>query len=139
MARTTTVCCYPVSPEYAAATAALVRAEYDKARSALDPAIPLRILFSAHGLPEVIIQGGDPYQWQVEQTTAAVLDAMRRASGQDYDHAICYQSRATPQKWIGPSTEEEIERAAHDKVALLVVPIAVNTAGSSASSTTSER
>ena len=37
---------------------------------------------------------------------------------------ICYQSRATPQQWIGPSTEQEIERAAHDKVAVLVVPIA---------------
>ena len=28
------------------------------------------------------------------------------------DHAICYQSRATPQKWMEPSTEQEIERAA---------------------------
>ena len=37
---------------------------------------------------------------------------------------ICYQSRATPQHWIGPSTEQEIERAAHDRVAVLVVPIA---------------
>ena len=37
---------------------------------------------------------------------------------------ICYQSRATPQRWIGPSTEAEIERAAHDGVAVLVVPIA---------------
>ena len=37
---------------------------------------------------------------------------------------ICYQSRATPQRWIGPSTEAEIERAAHDRVAVLVVPIA---------------
>jgi ferrochelatase len=40
------------------------------------------------------------------------------------DHVVCYQSRVTPQKWIGPSTEDELERAAHDKVAVLVVPIA---------------
>ena len=40
------------------------------------------------------------------------------------DSSICYQSRATPQKWIGPSTEEALEKAAHDKVAVLVVPIA---------------
>jgi ferrochelatase len=124
MARTTTICCYPVSTEYADATAALVRASYAKARAELDPSVPLRILFSAHGLPEVIIQGGDPYQWQVEQTTAAVLESMQRTSGRSYDHAICYQSRATPQKWIDPSTESEIERAAHDKAAVLVVPIA---------------
>jgi ferrochelatase len=119
-ANTTTVCCYPVDPAYAAATAALVNAGYQRARDALDPAVPLRVLFSAHGLPEVIVQGGDPYQWQVEQTVAAVVAAW----GEAVDYAICYQSRATPQKWIDPSTEGEIERAAKDGTAVLVVPIA---------------
>ena len=71
-AQITTICCYPVDPAYAAATAALVKAGYDRARGSLDPAIPLRVLFSAHGLPEIIIKGGDPYQWQIEQTVAAV-------------------------------------------------------------------
>ncbi len=82
--------------------------------------MPLRVLFSAHGLPEVIVKAGDPYQWQVEQTVAAVVDAW----GETVDYTICYQSRATPQKWIEPSTEQQIERAAHDKTAVLVVPIA---------------
>ncbi len=120
MARTTALCCYPVDPSYAEATAALVRTGYEKARAELDPAVPLRVLFSAHGLPEVIVKGGDPYQWQVEQTVAAVVAAW----GAAVDYAICYQSRATPQKWIDPSTETEIERAAADKAAVLVVPIA---------------
>ncbi len=119
-ADTTTVCCYPVDPAYATATAALVRAGYERARAELDPAVPLRVLFSAHGLPEVIIQNGDPYQWQVEKTVAAVLGAW----GEAVDHRVCYQSRATPQKWIGPSTDEEVERAAEDGTAVLVVPIA---------------
>jgi ferrochelatase len=117
---TTRVCCYPVDPAYATATAALVKLAYRNARSALDPVVPLRVLFSAHGLPEVIIQRGDPYQWQVEQTVAAVVGAW----GDAVDYAICYQSRATPQKWIDPSTEGEIERAAKDGAAVLVVPIA---------------
>ena len=64
---------------------------------------------------------GDPYQWQIEQTGRAVRGGVGRRR---VDWAICYQSRATPQNWIGPSTEAEIERAAHDKVAVLVVPIA---------------
>jgi ferrochelatase len=119
-ADTTTLCCYPVDPAYTAATAALVKAAYDRARAGLDPAAKLRVLFSAHGLPEVIIERGDPYQWQMEQTVAAVLTAW----GEAVDHRICYQSRATPQKWIDPSTDSEIERAAHDNTALLVVPIA---------------
>jgi ferrochelatase len=119
-ADTATLCCYPIDPAFATATAALVKTNYDRARAALDPAIPLRVLFSAHGLPEAIVKAGDPYQWQVEQTVAAVIAAW----GEPLDYTICYQSRATPQKWIDPSTDTEIERAAKDKTALLVVPIA---------------
>jgi ferrochelatase len=119
-ARTTTLCCYPTDHAYAAATAALVRAGYERARASLDPAVKLRVLFSAHGLPEVIVKRGDPYQWQVEQTVAAVMAAW----GATVDYTVCYQSRATPQKWIDPSTDSEVERAARDKAALLVVPIA---------------
>ena len=118
--RSTALCCYFADPGFVAATVTLVRTAYDHARAALAPEIPLRVLFSAHGLPEKIIARGDPYQYQIEACTAAVL----RAWDKDVDHVICYQSRATPVKWISPSTEEEIARAARDKVAVLVVPIA---------------
>jgi ferrochelatase len=118
---TTTLCCYHSDPGFSAATAAMVRAAYDQARAAQPEGQGLRILFSAHGLPESIVKQGDPYQWQVEQTVARVVEHL----GIDgLDVVTCYQSRVTPQKWIGPSTEAELERAAHDKVAVLVCPIA---------------
>ena len=47
-----------------------VYASKDAARAELPAEIPLRILFSAHGLPESIVKAGDPYQWQVERTAA---------------------------------------------------------------------
>ncbi|MBY0339433.1 MAG: ferrochelatase [Acetobacteraceae bacterium] len=118
---TQTLCCFHSDPGFATATARMVREAYDKARAELPKATGLRILFSAHGLPESIVKQGDPYQWQVEQTVAAVVEALDMPG---LDFTVCYQSRVTPQKWIGPSTEEEIERAAHDKVAILVCPIA---------------
>jgi protoporphyrin/coproporphyrin ferrochelatase len=118
---TTTLCCFHSDPGFASATAAIVRQAWDKARAELDPAIPLRVLFSAHGLPESIVAAGDPYQWQVEQSVAQVVE---RLGIEGLDHIVCYQSRVTPQKWIGPSTEDELERAGHDKIAVLVVPIA---------------
>jgi ferrochelatase len=121
VANTTTLCCYPTDAGYIAATTALLRTTHDAARAQLDPSTPLRVLFSAHGLPEAIIRRGDPYQWQIEQTVASVLATWQRP---EIDWVICYQSRATPRRWIGPSTEAEIERAAHDRVAVLVVPIA---------------
>ena len=116
------LCCYPDDAGFATATAAGVRTAWQAARAALDPAVKLRVLFSAHGLPEAIVRAGDPYQWQIARTVAAVLAAW--GEGAPRDHAICYQSRVTPLRWLQPSTEQEIERAAHDQVALLVVPIA---------------
>jgi ferrochelatase len=118
---TTTLCCYHSDDGFAAATAAIVQAAYGRARAALAPEVPLRVLFSAHGLPESIVKRGDPYQWQVERTVTSVV-AQLDIPG--LDHIVCYQSRVTPQKWIGPSTEEELERAGHDKAAVLVCPIA---------------
>ena len=117
----TALCCWHSDSAFAAATARLVHTAYTEARASLPAETPLRVLFSAHGLPESIIKRGDPDQWQVEQTVAAVLAALDLPG---LDHAICYQSRATPQKWIDPSTESEITRASADKVALLVCPIA---------------
>ncbi len=115
----TTLCCWGDDGGYVAATAALVRRALDAARA--ESKAPVRVLFSAHGLPEKIVREGDPYQFQVESTVARVVEALGEP---DLDHQVCYQSRATPQKWLDPSTEEAIERAAHDKVAVLVVPIA---------------
>lgn len=120
VALTTSLCCYHADPAYVAATAERVRAAYAGARAKLDGATPLRVLFSAHGLPQAIVAAGDPYQFQVGRTVAAVL----RAWGETVDSCVCYQSRATPRPWLTPSTETEIERAAQDGVAVLVVPIA---------------
>ena len=120
VAETTTLCCYPADPGYVAATTALVRTAYEGARVRLGMAGGLRVLFSAHGLPKRIVEKGDPYQYQIGRTVEAVL----REWGEPVDWRICYQSRATPAEWLSPSTEAEIERAAHDKTAVLVAPIA---------------
>ena len=81
----------------------------------------IRVLFSAHGLPKKVIAAGDPYQWQVEQTAAAVAAQL---SDTIDDWVVCYQSRVGPLEWIGPSIEQELQRAAGDKVPVVVVPIA---------------
>jgi ferrochelatase len=121
VAPTSALCCFPADPAFIAATLSIVRGAYEAARAALDPSVPLRILFSAHGLPESIVRAGDPYQYQIEQTVAALIAAWRR---NDLDWKICYQSRATPRAWIAPSTDAEISQAGRDRAAVLVVPIA---------------
>ncbi len=121
VAPTTTLCCYHSDPGFVAATTAMLRRAYDKARAATPAETGLRVLFSAHGLPETIVKRGDPYQFQVERTAAALA---RTLAIEGLDWSICYQSRATPQKWLEPSTEQALEKAAHDKTAVLVVPLA---------------
>ena len=71
--------------------------------------------------PEKIISRGDPYTWQIEQTVAAVVETLAIA---DLDWIICYQSRVGPLKWVGPSTPDELSRAAEDGIGVVVVPIA---------------
>lgn len=111
------VCCYPTQADFIRAHAQLVRTYFEEASYHGSP----RILFSAHGLPEKIIKKGDPYQWQVEQTTR---DVLRELGGENIDHVNCYQSRVGPMKWIGPSTDDEILRAALEKKPIVLVPIA---------------
>ena len=124
VAPTTSLCCYHADPAYVTATADRVRAAHAEARAKLPAGIRLRVLFSAHGLPQAIVAAGDPYQFQVGRTVAAVLRAWGELGDGPVDSCVCYQSRATPRPWLTPSTETEIERAAHDGVAVLVVPIA---------------
>lgn len=116
-APTTYVCCYPTQSKFIASHAELIRPMYEAAKAHGTP----RILFSAHGLPEKIVNAGDPYQWQIEQTTAKVVEAL---GIDDLDYVNCYQSRVGPLEWIKPSTDDEIIRAGKEGVPLVVVPIA---------------
>ena len=110
-----TVCCYPVASGW-------IEAQADGVRNKLAEAggQPVRVLFSAHGIPESLIaRKGDPYQEQIESTCAAIA----AHAGLD-DWAICYQSRVGPMKWLGPSTPEAIAQAGRDGVGVVVAPVA---------------
>ena len=113
------VCCYPSAAGWVEAQAEAIGAKLDEAGEG-----PVRVLFSAHGIPEKLVTGkGDPYQEQVETTVAAVVAAIEARRG-PIDHALCYQSRVGPMKWLGPSTPEAIETAGRDGVGVVITPIA---------------
>ncbi len=114
---TATVCCYPWDERFISASAENVKKIYTQAKKETNKAP--RVLFSAHGLPEKIIKKGDPYQWQCEQSAEKIAEA---TGIKDLDWQICYQSRVGPLKWIGPSTEEALHKAAHDKVPVVILP-----------------
>lgn len=114
---TTEIVNYETDPGFVAAQTELLRERLPEAESKG----PVRILFSAHGLPKKIVDAGDPYQRQVEASVAAILKLLGRP---DLETQICYQSRVGPLEWIGPATDAEITRAAQDRRAIVVVPVA---------------
>lgn len=116
-APSTLICCYPFEDGFIRASADNVRKIYDQALTETGQAP--RILFSAHGLPEDVVKDGDPYQWQCEQSAAKIAAA---TGLQHPDWQLCYQSRVGPKKWLGPSTEEALEKAARDKVPVIILP-----------------
>lgn len=115
-AKTYALCCYPRNPGLIRSHIGLIREGLASVPGDLSP----RILFSAHGLPEKIVTSGDPYPWQVKQTAGAIMAGMDNG----LDWRICYQSRVGRLKWIGPSLDAELKRAAEDGKAVVVVPIA---------------
>ena len=118
------LCCYPLDAAFVAATAAITRAAHARAviaNQAAHPDTPIRILFSAHGLPQIIVDEGDPYRFQIEATAHAIATELMLA---DDAWRVCFQSRATPQKWLEPSIEQQLRHAAADQVGVLVIPIA---------------
>jgi protoporphyrin/coproporphyrin ferrochelatase len=115
--RSRSICCYPIRDGLVAAHVRRIEAAWDAAGRPQ----PVRLIFSAHGLPESVVEGGDPYSSQVTATAQAV--ASRLPAGLS-DWRIAYQSRVGPMKWLAPTTLDEIEAAAADGVGVVISPIA---------------
>lgn len=80
----------------------------------------VRILFSAHGLPQKVIDAGDPYEKQINETANAIKEILPPF----FETKVCFQSKVGPLKWLEPSTPDEIIRASRDKIGIIICPIA---------------
>jgi ferrochelatase len=114
---TKALCCYPTDVGWIDAQVDLILEKMKEVKNC----DKLRILFSAHGLPKKIIDAGDPYKEQVERTAIAIAEKLDNKS---IDWIVCYQSKVGRLEWIGPSLDDEINRASVDGVGVLIVPIA---------------
>jgi ferrochelatase len=113
--RIRTICCYPTAIGLTDAHAAAIRERWETAGRPQN----LRLLFSAHGLPQRVVDAGDPYRAQVEATAAQVAARLPELP----DWTVCFQSRVGPLKWLEPSTEAEIRRAGAEGKGVLIAPI----------------
>jgi protoporphyrin/coproporphyrin ferrochelatase len=99
--------------------AALVeRIDEALARFVRPAAVPL--LFSAHGVPVSVIEKGDPYQRQIEETVSFVM----KRGGWSNEYRLCYQSKVGASRWLEPSLHKTLRRVASEKRSeVCIVPI----------------
>ncbi|MFD1176792.1 ferrochelatase [Paenibacillus puldeungensis] len=80
----------------------------------------VRVLFSAHSLPEKILQMGDPYQEQLLETSKAVAEKCGITSWQ-----FTWQSAGrTAEPWLGPDILDTLKDLSQEQVEdVLVAPV----------------
>ncbi len=93
-------------PAYITALAAIT-----KAHLARKDTQPEQIIISFHGIPERLVHKGDPYADHCQATASALRDAM----GWSESFApLAYQSKFGRAKWLEPSTEDMVIKAASE-------------------------
>jgi ferrochelatase len=86
---------------------------------AAGPAPGELVVFTAHSLPQRVIDAGDPYADQVAATARGVAE---RAGIAHYERA--YQSAGrTPEPWIGPTLDQLIDDRSVNTRKFLAVPV----------------
>lgn len=80
------------------------------------------IIFYAHGLPQKIVDQGDPYQRQVIAHVSMIEEMMNNDSLHFNAVHLAYQSKVGPMKWLEPSLETALKELENKKV--IIVPIA---------------
>ncbi len=86
----------------------------------------VRVLFSAHSLPEAVIAAGDPYEREV-RAAAATLTQLAHVQ----DAQIVFQSQGLsvgpggrPMRWLGPDLVEALDQAKADGIEhVLIAPV----------------
>src|SRR5438270_3418637 len=79
------------------------------------------LVFSAHSIPMSVIEKGDPYQRQIEETVRLLAER----GGWSNPHRLCYQSKVGASRWLQPSLHQTIRQVATEGVReMCVVPVA---------------
>jgi ferrochelatase len=79
------------------------------------------LIFSAHSLPQKIVDAGDPYQSQVQNQVALLKEILKEKNIEFNDIKIAYQSKLGPLKWLDPTLESVIRN--NENKNILIYPI----------------
>lgn len=80
------------------------------------------LIFSAHGLPQKIIDKGDDYQRHIKYNVYYARKALQASGIAFHKTHLAYQSRLGPLEWIRPYLEDKLKSLKKKKV--IIYPIA---------------
>lgn len=80
------------------------------------------IIFSAHGLPQKIVNKGDVYQQHIELHVEILKEMMQKENMNFKNIHLAYQSKVGPMKWLEPSLEDKLKNIQNKNV--IIFPIA---------------
>ncbi|ACZ12685.1 ferrochelatase [Sulfurospirillum deleyianum] len=80
------------------------------------------LIFSAHSLPQKIIEKGDPYQREIELHVKILSELLVQQGIHFHGIHLAYQSKLGPLKWLEPSLEQKLSSLENKNA--LIVPIA---------------
>jgi ferrochelatase len=76
------------------------------------------VVMTAHSLPRVVVERGDPYEDEVRAAADAIATILRRTAGDDLTYTVAFQSQAIdggpdgkPIEWLGPDLRTVLDRA----------------------------
>lgn len=87
-----------------------------------DKAGEFDLVFSAHGLPQSVVDQGDPYQRHIIRHVALLKELLHSRGIYFNGVTLAYQSKVGPMKWLEPSLEASLRSLNTKKV--IIVPIA---------------
>ena len=90
--------------------------------SKAEDASQYNLIFSAHGLPQKIVDKGDPYEEQMNEHVEILKNMLEKKGVNFKSINLAYQSKVGPMKWLEPSLEDMLKNFKEQKV--IIYPIA---------------
>ena len=94
----------------------------DEIISKVENANEYNLIFSAHGLPQKIVDAGDPYEIQMNEHVKILSEKLKEKHINFKSINLAYQSKVGPLKWLDPSLDEMLKNFKDQNV--IIYPIA---------------
>lgn len=88
--------------------------------------VKYNLIFSAHGLPQKIVDNGDPYQKQMIEHVEILSKKLKEKNIDFKSINLAYQSKVGPLKWLEPSLEDMLKNFENDNVIIYPLSFVVD-------------